>query len=209
MLSMGAAKKNELDLDIMPDLGGDLVVNPLAKKDEVQLFSLKQEKTDMGRVNSLRFNVMSDVLNEQYDRAISELREFLEKPSPYPEFRNRITRYIDHSIDLIFAIKAKRNFPGINSLTRAKQQELREKFKEHFKELQGMIKKIEKVERDLEIVDVRSTIHVVRALWLAIVAVLLCAFVLEVVRGLASTGLVVVEQLFADITDWLFNLIGY
>jgi hypothetical protein len=206
---MGAAKKNDMDLDVMPDLGGDLVVNPISKKDERALFSLNSEKTDMGRVNSLRFNVMTDVLNEQYDRAIQELRDFLEKPSEYPEFRARITRYIDHSIDLIFAIKAKRNFPGINSLTRAKQQELREKFKEHFKELQNMIKKIEKVERDLEIADVRSTIHVVRALWLAIIAVILTAFVLEVARGLASTGLVVVEQLFADITDWLFNLIGY
>ena len=30
------------------------------------------------------------------------------------------------------AIKAKRNFPGLNSLTRSKQQELKEKVKEHF-----------------------------------------------------------------------------
>lgn len=206
---MGAAKKNDMELDVMPDLGADLVVNPITKKDEKALFSLRSEKTDMGRVNSLRFNVLSDVLNEQYDRSIQELRDFLDKPSPYPEFRGRITRYIDHCIDLIFAIKAKRNFPGINSLTRAKQQELREKFKEHFKELQSMIMKIEKVERDLGIADVRSTIHVVRALWFAIIAIILTAFILEVAHGLATTGFVVVEQLFADITDWVFNLIGY
>ncbi|HRO66800.1 MAG TPA: hypothetical protein PL182_04485, partial [Pseudobdellovibrionaceae bacterium] len=124
--SMGAAPKEKPE---------NAVSTEVAKPEEGTLFRLDGERTDLGRVDSLRYNILTWVLNERYDKAIQELREFDSRPSPYPTFHAKVSRYILHSIDLIFAIKAKRNFPGINSLTRAKQQELREKFKEHFMEL--------------------------------------------------------------------------
>ncbi|MBX2986548.1 MAG: hypothetical protein KF802_01505 [Bdellovibrionaceae bacterium] len=172
------------------------------------LFRLDKERADMGKADSLRYNILSWVLDERYDRAIQELREFDQRPSEYPNFHGKVERYINHSIDLIYAIKAKRNFPGINSLTRAKQQELREKFKEHFKELQQILLKIEKVETDLRIEDVRSTIYVVRALWLAAIAIVCLAFVLEIFRGLAQTTGVVVDDGLNKVTEWLFSSLG-
>lgn len=173
-----------------------------------ELFKLDSDRTDLGRADTLRFNVLTWVLEERYDKAIQELKDLLVKPSDFPSFHDKISRYVSHSIDLIYAIKAKRNFPGINSLTRAKQQELREKFKEHFQELQYVLKKVEKVEHDLRLEDARSTIYVVRAVWFGMVAVVTLAFALEIARGLAYTTEVVFEDAIIKSVDWLFALIG-
>ncbi len=183
--------------------GGNLV--PSAKKEESSLFSLKSEQIDFGPVDSLRFKILSSVLNENYDSAIKGLRDYTDKPSPYPDFKDRVARYIKHGVDLTYAIKAKRGFPGLNSLTRAKQQELREKFKEHFKELQWTLRKIEKIERGLEIEDVRSTIYVVKALWLSGIAIVVLAFAIEIMRSMALDGYVVIDDLSNKFTEWLFS----
>lgn len=173
------------------------------------LFEVSVDKTDLGRPDSLRYNILTWVLDERYDRAIEELKEFLEKPSDYPNFKEKITRYIHHAIDLIYAIKAKRSFPGINSLTRAKQQELREKFKGHFRELQHVLKVVEKIHTDLRIQDVRSTIYVVKALWFASLAIIILAFWLDIVHGLAKTSFVVFDDAFGKFANWLAAMIGF
>lgn len=180
----------------------------MSAAEDRSLFDVKLETAEMGRPDSLRRHILTWVLEERYDKAIGGLREFLEAESIYPNFRPRVERYISHSIDLIYAIKAKRSFPGINSLTRAKQQELREKFKDHFRELQHMLKTIEKVQFDLRLQDVRSTVYVVKALWIAGIAVILLAFWIDFVHGIAGAGLHVVDDALVHLTDWLWKLIG-
>lgn len=178
------------------------------RTEDTALFRLDSDRTDLGKSDTLRHNVLKWVLDERYDRAIQELKDFASRPSPYPKFNERVERYLNHSVDLIYAIKAKRNFPGINSLTRAKQQELREKFKEHFKELQAILQRVEKVETDLRIDDVRSTIYVVRALWVAGVGVVTLALILEIARGLAATTGIVADDFLGKSVDWLFKILG-
>lgn len=173
------------------------------------LFQLDGERTDLGRPDTLRFNILTWVLEENYDRAIQELKDFSQKPSPYPTFQERVERYLMHSVDLIFAIKAKRNFPGINSLTRAKQQELREKFKQHFRELRIVLMKVEKIETDLRIEDVRSTIYVVRALSVAVVIILSLSLLTEIFQGLAQTVGIVVDDGLSRALDSFLDLIGF
>lgn len=173
------------------------------------LFDVGVDKSDLGRPDSFRYRILTWVLDERYDQALDELRSFLDEPSDYPNFKEKVTRFIHHSTDLIYAIKAKRSFPGINSLTRAKQQELREKFKEHFRELQYILKTVEKIQGDLRIQDVRSTIYVVRATWFAIVGILLMAFWLEVFHGLGKTTFVVMDDVFGQFSHWLSSKIGF
>lgn len=178
-------------------------------QEEAKIFEIGNESVDFGRADSLRYNILMWVLDEKYDKSIQEMRNFLENPSDYPSFRGKVERFITHGIDLIYAIKAKRNFPGIASLTRAKQHELREKFKEHFRELQVVMKKIEKIQVDLRVEDARSTIYVVRALWIAGVSIALLGFILEFVGGLALTGHVVINDMLDQAVTWLFSLIGF
>ncbi|AHZ84597.1 hypothetical protein AB1A81_09655 [Bdellovibrio bacteriovorus] len=183
--------------------------DPSKKREDGAFFDMNVDKSDLGRPESLRYNILTWVLDERYDRAIEELKDFLEKPSEYPNFQDKVTRYINHSIDLIYAIKAKRSFPGINSLTRAKQQELREKFKEHFRELQYVLKIVEKVQGDLRIQDVRSTIYVVKAAWFASLAVIILAFWLDIVNGLAKTSVLVFDDGFGKLANVLAEMIGF
>ncbi|MFN8945272.1 MAG: hypothetical protein ACK5WZ_11700 [Pseudobdellovibrionaceae bacterium] len=163
---------------------------------------------DLGTPDTLRYRILNDVLNERYDHAIQELRTYIDQGSDYPNFKDKVQRYVNHSIDLTYAIKTKKNFPGINSLTRAKQQELHEKFKEHFRELQMMLKKIEQINQDLRIQDVRSTIYVVKALWMSSTAILVLAFVLDVFNGMAKTFVLVFEDYTNQFVGWLFSMMG-
>ncbi|WP_413578669.1 hypothetical protein ACLVWU_09085 [Bdellovibrio sp. HCB290] len=185
------------------------MASEIKKLDDANLFDMGTvDRSDLGSPESFRYKILTWVLAERYDRAIEELKDFLEAPSEYPDFKGKVTRYIHHGIDLIYAIKAKRGFPGINSLTRAKQQELREKFKEHFKELQYVLKTIEKIQTDLRITDARSTIYVVRALCAASLGIIILAFWLDIVNGLASTSVIVFDDAFGRLANWLVELVG-
>ncbi len=164
--------------------------------------------SDLGRPDTLRYNVLTFVINEEYDRAIKYLKEFLEKDSPYPTFRLKIERYVQHSIDLIFAIRTKRNFPGFNSLTRTKQQELKDKFKEHFQELKFVINKIENSLEELRLNDIRSTKIVVKSLWASLLIVFAGALMVEIASGLGGSFNVVIDEYTTRTLDWIYRILG-
>lgn len=161
------------------------------------------DASDLGRPDTFRYNVLTCVINEEYERAIRILKDFLDGGSDYPNFRARIERYIMHSIDLIYAIRTKRNFPGISSLTRTKQQELKDRFREHFKELTFMMRKVEDSMEELRLNDVRSTSMVVRSFLLALVVVFVAGLGLELMHGLGHT----IEIVFSDYVDKVFGFL--
>ncbi len=165
------------------------------------------DASDLGRSDGLRYTILISVINEEYDRAIKTLKEFVESDSEYPNFKMKIERYALHAIDLIYAIRTKRNFPGLTALTRTKQQELKEKFKEHFKELRLIMKKIENCMEELRISDVKSTRIVVRAVWLALLTVFCTAFVYETVRGMGATLMFYFDHQLESVLNWMFSFI--
>lgn len=163
---------------------------------------------DIGKPDTLRYNILILIINEEYDKAIVHLKDFLEQKSPYPGFRIKVERYIQHAIDLISAIRTKRNFPGFNSLTRTKQQELKEKFKEHFQELKHVIKKIENSMEELRLNDIKSTKIVVQSFWAAIVVVALGAFLLDIFTGMGATIYHVFDEKIGLILDWFYKILN-
>ena len=163
--------------------------------------------TDLGRPDTLRYNVLTFVINEEYDRAIKTLKGFIDSESEYPNFKIKIERYLLNSIDLINAIRTKRNFTGISSLTRAKQQELRDKFKEHFKELRFMMKKIEDCMEELRLNDVKSTQIVIRAFWLSLVVVFVAGLSIEVVNSMGHSFEIVINDYLDAGFQFLFDKI--
>lgn len=160
--------------------------------------------SDLGKPDTFRYNILTMVVNEEYDRAIRSIKEFVEMDSDYPNFRARVERYCIHAIDLIYAIRTKRNFPGLSSLTRTKQQELKDKFKEHFKELRYVMKKIEDALEDLRVSDVRSTSMVVKSFWLSLVVLFVAGFFIEVVSGLGYTFEIVFNDYIEKILNYIF-----
>jgi hypothetical protein len=162
------------------------------------------EKKDLGRADTLRFNVLTYVVEENYERAIQELQKFLESDFEYPKFKGRVERYIHHGIDLVNAIRAKRKFPGAQMLTMAKQQELNEKFAAHFSELQSVLKRVEHIQHDVRIEDIRSTVWIVKAVIHSAIAIAVVAFLLDINNGLMQTTMLVVDDIFLEITRWIF-----
>lgn len=178
------------------------------KREESKLFELGGEKIDLGEPNSFRYILLLHVLDERYDQALAELEKFQKSESVYPNFKVKADRLMSHCLDLIYAVKTKRNFPGLSSLTKPKQQELREKYLSHFRELQWALKRMEKIETDLRLNDAKSTIYVVRALSFSAFAVLVLGFALDFTHGLAVTSLVVMDDYYSRGVNFIFNLCG-
>jgi hypothetical protein len=96
----------------------------------------------------------------------------------------------------------------LSSLTRTKQHELKEKFKEHFQELKFVIKKIENCEEELRLNDVRSTQIVVKAIWISIVLMAVSALGIELFRGLGLTAYTVFDEYVTLSLDWIYKTLG-
>lgn len=163
--------------------------------------------SDLGTPDTLRYNILTLVVNEEYDRAINSLKDFLNKDSEYANFKERIEKYILHAIDLIFAIRTKRNFPGANLLAKTKQTELRDKFREHFKELKLTMRKIESAQEDLRVSDIKSTTIFVKALVYSVAIVIVSMFALEILQGLGETTAVVVGDYIDKALNYAFKLL--
>ena len=156
---------------------------------------------DLGEIvyadpNGLKRNILNMVSGESYTQAINELAEFINSKSEYPHFREKAERYVKHSIELIHAIEAKKNFPGVQSLTRSKIQELSEKTADHYHELQDTLGRIEQIRSGLQMSDARSTIWVLRALTHSAWIILLSLFILEVKSGLFRSANLVMDDAF-------------
>lgn len=158
-------------------------------------------------IDEMRVEVLDLVTEEHFDRAIFMLQKFLEQPSEFPEYKQRMSRYVNHCIDLINAIKAKKHFPGKANLTRAKQQELVERSKMHFTELEDTLVKIEKALLQLMKEDVRSTLWFIRALTYSAGVLAILGFVLDVTNGLWGVVQVVTDDALERFINWLFRLL--
>jgi ribosome-binding protein aMBF1 (putative translation factor) len=161
------------------------------------------------RMNSLRSSVLGAVVSEDYDQAKEELKAYVDYKTNYPQFQERANRYVDHCSDLIQAIQTKRNFPGLASLSLAKQQAIHEKVLEHFEELKQNLKQIEKVEREHKVDDLRTTVWVLRAACHVTFAIFAAAFVIDMQSGLFSSFFQVTNVAVDDASTWLIKLINF
>jgi hypothetical protein len=157
-------------------------------------------------IDSLKSEVLNLVADDKFDDAIEVLNNFLNKPSDFPEFKKRMSRLVQHSIDLVNAIRAKKNFPGMNSLTRSKQQEIAEKTKDHYNELQMTIGKMERIMEQMRREDVRSTIWIIRSVIYAAGVIVIVAFLKEVTGGLWTVFEAVVGNWLDKVIDWIVRL---
>ena len=164
--------------------------------------------SDLGAPDTVRYNVLTFVANEEYDRAITYLKDFLDRDSDYPNFKDRVDRYINHAIDLIFAIRTKRNFPGMSLLTKSKQNELRERYRDHFQELKSVMRKVETCQEELRLSDIKSTTVLVKSLWFSVVVVVISAVVIEIFQGLGETFFVVFDDYLNKALEYVFQFLN-
>lgn len=164
---------------------------------------------DIGRVDSMRHTILSYVAAEQYQKAIEELKKYIDSKHEYPQFKTRTARYFGYAVDLVNAVKAKRSFPGLQQLAMSKQQELFDRAMAHFEDLKVTLKKVEQIEREVRLEDIRSTVWVVKALVLSIFALFVLGFLIEMSRGVLPTAWALIDSTFGDLTNFVFDKIGF
>lgn len=167
------------------------------------------QKQDSPRMDSVRANILAAVVGEAYERAKSELSAYVERKSEFPAFQERVERHVRHCAELIEAIETKRNFPGLASLSMAKQQELHERVLRHFEELKHNLKHIEKIERDHQLTDVRSTVWVLKALCYVVAGIVLTLFVRDLHSGLLSSTIEVSGGYLDEASSWLVSKLPF
>lgn len=154
---------------------------------------------------SLRQLVLSAVVEEKYDKAISNLSEYMASKPEYPEFQSRSERYVEYAAELIQAIRTKRSFPGWNALNMSKQKELFERALHHFEDLKATLVKIEVIEREVRMDDVRSTVWVLKAVVYAVSALLIVVFLKEMTGGVIPAADTLIESTTSQAVDFIFD----
>jgi hypothetical protein len=156
----------------------------------------------------LRTLIMSFVADERYDKAVAELRAHLDSRPDFPMFKERAERLVKHSQDLIQAVRAKRNFPGFASLNMSKQKELFEKAVDHFEELKVTLAKIEAIERELKVEDLRSTVWVVKTFFICVAVLISYFFIRDLSRGMIPAFSVLMDSWSDSLAEWVFQKLG-
>ncbi len=163
---------------------------------------------DLGQPDSLRRNILQKVSIEQYPSAIELLKEYKSIHPQYPDFIVQAERYLEYAVDLVNGIRAKRSFPGIANLPMSKQEELFGKAYDHFEDLKVTLRRVEKAEIDVRIVDRRSIVWVLKALVHSVAAIVVLGLVLEVYRGTLGTAGIVIDDTLEKITATIFGYFG-
>lgn len=177
----------------------------MGEKKQVVKVELEKRIQDIAP-DELKRNVLVLVTDGKYNEAIDLLHRFLTIESDYPNYKNKAERFVRHSIDLINAIRAKRNFPGFNMLTRSKQQEIGDKITDHYNELQFSLSRVGVILQQIKREDVRSTLWLFRALVYAGWLMMIITLLVEVSGGLYRIGTVVIDDVVEKFLNWLFKL---
>lgn len=164
-------------------------------------YELRQREVDAGKIHSLRRYILRLVVETEYDKAAEITEAYVEAKRIYPAAQERLLPQMQHAHELINAIRAKRNFPGMGQLSMSKQQEILDFAIQHFEELKTTLKMMEQISRDEAVKDIRSTEWVLRTGVYTMIAVVGVAFFYDMVGGLGQSVWIVsnilIDQVYA------------
>ncbi len=170
---------------------------------------MRKSMSEHGDRDGIRSIILTNVTSENYERAIEEFQAYVESRSAYPQFSLRAERYLTYTVDLINAVKAKRSFPGMHHLNMSKQQDLYDRAMSHFEDLKATLRKIEQIDKEVKLDDVRSTVWVVKALIYCVFTLLVLGFLLEISKGLVPAANIVMDDSFGSFTNLVFDKLGF
>lgn len=152
--------------------------------------------------------ILTNVVFERYDSALSNLDDVVEIGNKYPKFAMASAGYIRHGKSLVRAIRSKRQIGKLPQISKSKQQELLSMLGKHFEDLKACVVNIEKIDRRARRNDLASTrIFVVSAYWSAVLVLLATFFnldgfmYLQAVHQWLSTG---VSDTIIAIVNWVW-----
>jgi hypothetical protein len=90
----------------------------------------------------------------------------------------------------------------------SKQQELFDRAMEHFEDLKVTLRKVEQVDREVRLDDVRSTVWVVKAVIYSFFALVAVGILIEMSHGVLPSLGIVVDDAASRIINHIFDSIG-
>lgn len=188
---------------------GALEASKISEAQDSLTKKLSAKTKEVGRSDSLKHSVLKMVATQDYEMARDILNVYVEGKHEFPLFQERARRYVSHGADLIQAIELKRNFPGLASLTFAKQQEIHEGVMKHFEELKQTLTSIQKSEREHKLQDLRSTTWFLKTLTHCLFAIASVGFFIALTNGLAYSFYIVLESITDQLSGYILNLFGW
>lgn len=171
-------------------------------------FQSQLKKRNYSGGNNFRHAILGYVQDEQYQLAKQEMQAYVDSKTDYPVYASKTERFLKHASDLISAIEAKRGFHGMSALSFAKQQELFDRVMEHFDELADIMKKMEAIERDLRVEDMRATVWVVGTFAICWFVVTVVAIGLDFNTKVFHDLIVIIDGFGLYLKNVIFSVIG-
>lgn len=199
-LGMGAIQQNQ-----SPGAGIDYEALERERAARIQGEMQRRLRDEFqGRGDGLRRVILRSVVLGDYPRASDDLDGFVQLKSNYPEFGGRVETLVQHSKELINAIRAKRNLPGLSQLSMSKQKEIMDNVVAHFGELKITLKAIERVSTDVSLSDIRSTVVLIKTVSYVILGLAAAVFFKNFGSDIGKPFWVV----FNDLVNLLFESVA-
>lgn len=167
--------------------------NTAPKKIEIDI----DHQSEMVNGDTLAQVILSMLVDERFDSAISELNYYQKEKNEIPNFETRTKGYFKHCIEIVEKLKELANLPNFNNLRTAKQKEMREQMTALAKEVKDVLGRIEKVDYDLRVQDVRSTVWVLKTFSFCVLSLAFVTALVEALQQLSSPFTTVAEQIVA------------
>ncbi len=205
-MSTDRSQQDELvPLIDLPDATGSILRSTQATLEEIENAS-GIKRVDLGRKGDLLRKVISHTVAYNYELAAREINDFIESRHKFPEYIARVERYRNDAEDLILSIKAKRDMGKQVKLSNSKSQELRERIFFSFRELRRVLQKMEHLDREVRINDVRSTTLVVKVGFLGVFAIFCTVFTVEFFAGPVYSLDYVAQDVIDRTVNFIFDL---
>ncbi len=166
-------------------------------------------REDLGQREGLLRAILTFVISQEFDKALNELQLYNDSKFNYPNFEHRAERHVQYAKDLINAVKAKREFSAKAHLRNSKQQELQEKVYSHYKELKLTLRRIEAIDRELRLDDVKSTVIFLKGSLATVCVVLGVLFIREIIEDRhPQSWWYAMKDFVLKFSGYIFEIIG-
>jgi len=183
-------------LDLNPENETDNTRRVL--KDEYQV-----DTRDITNSESLTYVILDLTVNKNYDRAIKELKEYLEYKSSFPTYRDRTFRLFEHIENVILAIRSKKNLMSFANVSVSKKKELHTAIVHHFHDLKISLQRVTQIEYQIRMKDSRSTLWVVNTFVLCAFVIMIFALMREAIAVLSGPVDVIGQDIVRFIAKYI------
>ena len=170
---------------------------------EVQA-ELNLENYVQGRADTLRNSILGFLVGGRYAIAKKELNTYATYKGKNPAYESATKGVFDHAQEIIDTMRELTENVELETLPRSKRQDTLFRTKRLFENMKHVLMRLEQIENDLLVEDVKSVIGFLRAASVCVFAVIVVVAISEAYTTLGRP----MEVMAMEASQWFFNLIN-